>query len=175
MNTNIITPPIWLQLSNEERLAMRKILDIPRTGGSVVEDDKVISDGCTQNDLNVITITSLQRLMDSEDTDFFSLWGEAIKNVQAMLKEEGEKLKKITEAQMIVQEEQNAEISAGIMLNSIKRLPMIVQLIIHRELDSILFPKITTQTNEQTKGEGNISATTSIKKGSKPTKVTSQE
>ncbi len=70
--TNQITVSDWLTLTSETREKLRKILGVPKSASTIVESDqfgksKVMSDGCTNADLQSITV---QKLMDYLDGDF---------------------------------------------------------------------------------------------------------
>lgn len=140
MNTNIITPPLWLQLSVEERLVLREKLGIPRTGGTIVNDNHVVSDGCTQEDLKTITVAKLQGLLDSTDTDFFALWTEAVMTARSLVEQKKEEEGKVMTAERLADEEKAATISASIALKQVMRLPTAAKVIVFHELEKHLFP-----------------------------------
>ena len=73
---------IWLSLSSETRQKLKILLSIPRTGGTEVVDGRVVSDGYTDRDLQVITLERLQELAGSTESDFYKLFNQLVQNVE---------------------------------------------------------------------------------------------
>lgn len=65
----------WVSLPLETRLKLVDIFDIPRSGNTEVEDNKIITDGYTHQDLAHITIEKMQGfLLDTVTDDYFGLF-----------------------------------------------------------------------------------------------------
>ena len=76
MDTNIkrqLTPFEWLQMPVEVRSLFIKWFKIPRTGGAIVQGDKVLSDGHTIEDLSVVSLASLQAFLHTDETHWDNL------------------------------------------------------------------------------------------------------
>lgn len=79
----VITPPIWLSIKPETRNKLRQDLGIPHTGGTEVWGNRIVSDGTTQQDLNVITVQKLQDYLDyAESDDLLNLLDLAVKSIE---------------------------------------------------------------------------------------------
>lgn len=73
----------WLDFPISTRQALVQIFDIPRSSTSYVEDNRVISDGHTQADLDEsITLEKIQAYLGSKDDNFYKLFGEVIKKIE---------------------------------------------------------------------------------------------
>lgn len=87
--TQILLPRLftydWLQLPNEVRLKLVEIFKIPRSGGAVIEDNRVITDGYTQIDLDTITTLAMQAYLDTDETDFAILFKAVLKKIEPEL------------------------------------------------------------------------------------------
>ncbi len=74
MLTPQLTIPQWLQIPMSQRMKIVKIFNLPRSGGTVVQDNTVITDGYTHEDLALITVEKLQEyLKEKEQDDLFAL------------------------------------------------------------------------------------------------------
>lgn len=62
-----LTPFEWLQLPQEARTLFKETFKIPRTGGSIVVDNRVISDGHTIEDLGAVSLKSLQEYLGTTE------------------------------------------------------------------------------------------------------------
>ena len=93
-----ITQPEWVSIKQETRHELRKIFMIPRSGSAITENDAmgkghVISDGCTNSDLQALTT---EKLIDY-------LGGAAVNdNVHTLLKEVVEKIEGIEVVKPVV-------------------------------------------------------------------------
>lgn len=56
------------------RLRLKEIFDVPRSTGTEVHNQTVISDGHTHKDLANITIEKMQAFLETKEKDFFKLW-----------------------------------------------------------------------------------------------------
>ena len=68
-----LTPFEWLQMPVEVRSLFIKWFKIPRTGGAIVQGDKVLSDGHTIEDLSVVSLASLQAFLHTDETHWDNL------------------------------------------------------------------------------------------------------
>lgn len=77
----ILTTTQWLQLSPWVRKNLIRIFNIKRSSGSQILDTKVISDGHTHDDLQVINVTSMQTYLESPETDFYALFNAVLESL----------------------------------------------------------------------------------------------
>jgi hypothetical protein len=68
-----LTPFEWLQMPVEVRSLFIKWFKIPRTGGAIVQGDKVLSDGHNIEDLSVVSLASLQAFLHTDETHWDNL------------------------------------------------------------------------------------------------------
>lgn len=88
-----ITPPIWLSIKPETRNKLRQDLGIPRTGGTEVWGNRIVSDGTTQQDLNTITVQKLQDYLDyAESDDLLNLLDLAVRSIENELEDKPEEV-----------------------------------------------------------------------------------
>jgi len=78
-----LTVPQWLSLPISTRMRLVQLFHIPRSQGSLVQDNKVMSDGYTHNDLMHISVEKMQKLLDSDEKDFFKLFSDIIADIEA--------------------------------------------------------------------------------------------
>lgn len=150
MLENLLTTYHWLQLSNEERMLIKKIFKIRRSGGTVVEDNKVKSDGHTVDDLRAVNIESMQEFLDSKNENFDALWHGVIETIRDMIIEEEEKRKQE------IKKQQSEERKGALMnvvesiVDSIKKLEPDMQLEVKKEVDGLVasFLVVTKPTHE---------------------------
>lgn len=77
---------MWLPLSWDEKNYIAKSLGIPRNGATHVVNNRIQSDGYTDEDLNKIDVSVLQRELKSSETDFFKLWDSYVTTVRDAIK-----------------------------------------------------------------------------------------
>ena len=92
----MINPVHWLQLEQGTRSKLAKALNIPKSGGVVVNNGVgggiVISDGHTAKDLfEGITLKKLQEFVGSTEKDFLKLFDLAVAKVESEFKPAEEK------------------------------------------------------------------------------------
>ncbi len=80
-----LTQPQWLQLPIPVRTQLKKVFGIPRSSGTVVEDNRVTTDGHTHGDLAFITVEKMQDFTHSEETDFFVLFEKTLAIVDGIV------------------------------------------------------------------------------------------
>lgn len=62
-----LTPFEWLQFPIEVRNLFIATFQIPRTGGAIVNNNKLESDGHTIQDLSVVSLGKLQEYLDTDE------------------------------------------------------------------------------------------------------------
>ncbi len=72
----------WISLPITTRMRLVQLFNIPRSSGSLVQDNKVISDGYTHNDLLHISVEKMQKLLDTDEKDFFVLFEQVVKTLE---------------------------------------------------------------------------------------------
>jgi len=80
-----LTPYEWLQFPMQIRDLFIKWFSIPRTGGSQVIGDKVISDGHTIEDLSKVSLASLQAYLHTDETHWDKLLQDTINKMENYL------------------------------------------------------------------------------------------
>lgn len=73
----------WLALSMPVRMRLKEIFNIPRSQGTVVQDNVVLSDGHTHPDLARITIEAMKGFTGSSETEFFTLFEKVIEKIES--------------------------------------------------------------------------------------------
>jgi len=77
-----VTIPQWLQWSPRTRSKLKQIFDIPRSGGSQIQDSVVLSDGHTHADLAKISVEAMQAYLGTDDVGFFQLLDRVLERVE---------------------------------------------------------------------------------------------
>lgn len=72
----------WLKLPMETRNKLREIFNIPKSRGAIVESNVVMSDGTTYEDLQAITLGKMQKHLDSELSDFVTLFNTLVTQLE---------------------------------------------------------------------------------------------
>lgn len=84
-----ITQPLWLELPHEIRVEIAKLFNLRRSESGRVEYTtqgiRVKSDGFSNNDLRVISVPTLQRVLGSDEIDLFKLFNTLVMRVQVAL------------------------------------------------------------------------------------------
>ncbi len=95
-----LSVPDWLRLSNETRLKLVEIFSIPRSTGSQMDmiggQGVIKSDGHTHQDLSVITVEKMQLFLNTDESDFLTLFQALIKKLEE-------------EKELVIAEEPNAQ------------------------------------------------------------------
>ncbi len=78
----------WLEVPMQVRMKLREVFQIPKSQGSLVEGNVVKSDGTTYKDLEAITVEKMQAFMETEETDFITLFHASINKIQTSLEAE---------------------------------------------------------------------------------------
>lgn len=74
----------WIEIPFEIRQKLIQLFNVPRTGGSLVQDGRLVTDGHTYVDLKAITVNKMQMFLNSTEKDFSKLFN----NVYSMLEDE---------------------------------------------------------------------------------------
>ena len=69
----MLYPQQWMAYSHEERLILHEKLGLKKSEGTFVENNKLISDGHTIQDLMGVTVEKLQELTGSKSGDMVVL------------------------------------------------------------------------------------------------------
>ncbi len=78
----ILSMSLWVSLSNEQRIRIRSIFNIPRSQHVHVDDGRIITDGTTAEDFLALTIEKMQTYLKSDVTDFHKLFDLVVARVQ---------------------------------------------------------------------------------------------
>lgn len=78
----------WLKLSYETRQLLVVQFNITRSVPAHVENNQVVSDGHSSKDLSVLNVESLQKFLESTETDFTKLFNNTLKKLTEPLVEE---------------------------------------------------------------------------------------
>lgn len=70
----MLSPVIWLQLSQETRRKIATEMNIPKSSGVEVAGGRVLCDGHTVYDLQAITVEKLQEKTGLDISDFYALF-----------------------------------------------------------------------------------------------------
>lgn len=71
---NNIPPQLWMQLEKKVREHLIGVFGLMRTGITEIVDDRVITDGYSNEDLKVITLAKMNEYIGSEETDLLHAW-----------------------------------------------------------------------------------------------------
>lgn len=69
-----LTTTQWLQLPVPVRMKLKEIFAIPRSEGSIVQDNVQTSDGYNHRDLANITVEKMQAYTKTDEQDFYKLF-----------------------------------------------------------------------------------------------------
>ena len=75
-------------MSYPVRSAMRLIFSIPKTHGAEMYGSKLVSDGCTNEDLQAVSLSKMQAYTGLTSEDFYDQLNETIGKIEKALKEE---------------------------------------------------------------------------------------
>lgn len=128
----------WLLLPNEERILMRELLGIPRSSGTIMQDGKMQSDGCTMQDLKAINVDKLKAFVGSTSEDFESLYAETLAKMRGILAERQAAAEKVKMDEYDDANFATAKRMAASIMKSIKGLPLEAQQVIYEELGAML-------------------------------------
>lgn len=165
----ILTRYHWLQLSNEQRILMRQIFNIPKSGGVEMMGNKMLSDGSNENDLKAINIKSMQDFLECTSTDdtFMDLYDRTIEKVNKIISDAKE-----TELRNnINQDAQQRTIEINQIVNSI------IETITNLPLDAKMRIKHAISSHDEVDQEEITPETpnVTIKKAGRPKKVKETE
>lgn len=72
--TQQISTGQWVGLSFETRQELVKMFSLTRSGGTVVENGVLKTDGYTDKDLETMSVEALQKALESPETNFYTLF-----------------------------------------------------------------------------------------------------
>lgn len=78
----ILSMHTWVSLSNEMRLRIRNIFNIPRSGHVIVNDGQIETDGTTPQDFASLTVEKMQEYLGDKSDDFYKLFDKVLARVQ---------------------------------------------------------------------------------------------
>lgn len=127
----------WLKLTSEQRILMREIFKIPKSGGVEMTGGQVVSDGSNEEDLKAVNIGSMQEFLESKEEDFDKLLGMSLDRINEIIAEkEKEKLKEIKKANAGKRIQEIDEV-VDTLLETIANLPIDAQIKIKKHLASV--------------------------------------
>ena len=99
----------WVSLPFETRQRLVELFGLNRSGGSLVEDGRLKTDGYTEKDLSEISMERMQKLLNSDSENFYDLFDKVLTFVEEQRTAEVNKQKeakahKSEEAQRIATE-----------------------------------------------------------------------
>ena len=84
----ILSRSVWLSLDKSIREQLARIFEMTKSGVSEVINDiyssRIVCDGFIEKDLMCITVEKLQNFLNSEESDFYKLFNEAIENIKKL-------------------------------------------------------------------------------------------
>lgn len=120
---------------------MREVFQIPRSGGSVMENGKLTSDGTTDKDLAAITVESMQEYTGSTLTKFEELFAASLDLVNSTLAIKEQDLQDaITKKNAAKRNEEINELVDSLLI-TIDNLPYDAQARAYAHLTNILVKK----------------------------------
>lgn len=81
----------WMLLPGNVRARLAEVFELTKTGGSLVQDNRQLSDGYTDKDLEIVTITKMQEYLETENTDFLTLLTGLRSKIEQEIEEEKNK------------------------------------------------------------------------------------
>jgi hypothetical protein len=75
----------WMDLTLEVRAKIIKDFNLVRTGKAGIAGNKIVSDGYTQDDISKINLINLQKVLDSADEDFDTMFADYVDMIQKTL------------------------------------------------------------------------------------------
>jgi hypothetical protein len=91
----------WVSLKQETRIKLAGLLELTRDTSTEVAGGRVICDGYSNQALSAITVERLQGLLNSQETDIYTLFEALINQVEAPVKTPAEISKEYQEANNI--------------------------------------------------------------------------
>lgn len=108
-----MTIPQWLSLPITVRLRLKALFNVPRSSGTEVLNQTVMSDGHTHKDLAHITVEKMQAFLGVKTTDFFDLLNEVVSKVSLELSQTTEqKMAAARKEKEELERQKNASIKA---------------------------------------------------------------
>ena len=76
-----LVTPQWLALPQEVRAKFVEVFHIKKSGCTQIFGNKLMSDGCTHEDLAVVTVEKMQEFLGSTKQDFYVLLNDCVKKI----------------------------------------------------------------------------------------------
>lgn len=74
----MLATTVWLEVKPETRRQIADIFGVPRSGGTIVENGHVMSDGYLPQDLKLISLEVMQGWLKTDVSDFYRLFQEVV-------------------------------------------------------------------------------------------------
>ncbi len=129
MYEQLLTRFHWLALSNEQRLLMRQLFNIPKSGGVEMMGGRIMSDGSNENDLKAVNIKSMQEFLGGVDEDdtFESLFNRTVAKVDDMIEAEAVARLEAEQAERNFKRHEEVGDIVQSMIDTFNRLPIDAQ------------------------------------------------
>lgn len=94
MDQPLLAYNVWLALPAETRVKMVNLFGIPRTGEVIVQTGGIVGgnigsivkqDGHSAADLYAITVEKMQKLLDTDDVDFYKMFNHIVENIDYLI------------------------------------------------------------------------------------------
>lgn len=113
----------WLNLSIPTRSLLVQRFNIPKSGYTHVQDGQILTDGYTEQDLQVVTVERLQEYLESKETDFYKLLAQTVQKLEEEERIKAEELAKEAEALANPSQLQPLEVKEEVKLESKRGRP----------------------------------------------------
>lgn len=86
----LLSMQLWLSYPTDVRLKLVKLFSLKRSGATETNIGRdgiarVISDGYRPDDLQKINVESMQKVLETNDTDFYKMFGFIVENIDWIL------------------------------------------------------------------------------------------
>jgi hypothetical protein len=134
-----IYPQEWLAIPTRSREKLAELLSVPKSGGTIMQDNTMLSDGRSMKDLAVINVETMSKLVNSEETDFYKL-------LEACVKYANEKLEESIKKEVI----NTRELSIKRIKNTLEELKLeATRLGVFDEIDWFIVRKVQSEPEKQ--------------------------
>lgn len=150
-----LTIPQWLDLPIDVRSRLKVVFGIPRSSGTMVEDNRVVTDGHTHPDLAFITPEKMQAYTGSKETEFFSLFEATLDKVmQDLAPVQPAGVAAMEASPISVQSKEELFITHNGKMYSLTEVPVTPAMDASAPLYPTAPPKVAVQVIAQPKGKG---------------------
>lgn len=77
----ILTPTQWLELPTDVRQRIAEVFGLRKSTGTEVVDNRVVSDGYTVENLQGVSVTTMQTYLKSKEKDFYTLFNTLVEGI----------------------------------------------------------------------------------------------